>query len=234
MDARHERLRPERIGCSGGDVNRVKVKTVCSIALVLALALPGLLSSQSKITLAGLEASKTLGSRNAPITIEVFSDFQCPQCRIFYLTTTRQLIDNYVSTGKVLLVHRDFPLAMHPYSRDAARWANAAAAVGSGVFQTVETALYNKQDQWGATGRIEPVLAAALSPADMKRVQTIQINETAQLDAAIARDMAHGTTRRVNATPSIYVIHGGQTTPLPPGGVNYVLLKQYLDSLLKR
>ena len=30
---------------------------------------------------------------------------------IFYLTTTRQLIDNYVSTGKVYLVHREFPAA---------------------------------------------------------------------------------------------------------------------------
>jgi protein-disulfide isomerase len=166
--------------------------------------------------------------------MEVFADFECPQCRIFFLTTTRQVIDSYVSTGKVYLIHHDFPLPMHKYSRDAARWANAAAAVGTGTFETVETALYTKQDDWGATGKIESVLAAVLSPADMKKVNAIQAAEGATIDAAIARDMALGTTRHVNATPSIYITHAGTTTPLPPGGVNYPLLKQYFDYLLSK
>ena len=58
-----------------------------------------------------------MGSKNAPITMEVFEDFQCPACRNFYETTLKQVIDNYVNTGKVYLIHRDFPLEMHPYAR---------------------------------------------------------------------------------------------------------------------
>ncbi len=42
-----------------------------------------------------------------------------------------------------------------------------------------------------------------------------------------------GQTRRVSGTPTIFVTHGGTTTPLPPGGVGYPLLKQYLDYLLQ-
>jgi protein-disulfide isomerase len=179
-----------------------------------------------------MTALKSAGSHDAPVTIEVFSDYQCPQCRIFYLDTARQLMDTYIPAGKVYYVHRDFPLSMHSHSREAARWASAAAIAG--VFPTAEQALYSKQDEWGATGKIEDALASALSPADMKKVRTIEATEGAQIDAAIAKDMALGESRGVNGTPSIYVFHKGQMTPLPPGGVNYSLLKQYIDYLLQQ
>lgn len=179
-----------------------------------------------------LTALKSAGSRDAPITIEVFSDYQCPQCKVFYLDTARQLMQSYIPSGKVYYVHRDFPLSMHSHSREAARWASAAAIAG--VFQSTEETLYSKQDQWGSTGRIEDTLAAALSPADMKKVRTIEATQGAQIDAAIAKDMALGESRGVNGTPSIYVFHKGQMTPLPPGGVNYSLLKQYIDYLLQQ
>ena len=236
-------------------MNNFRLQAIQLIALCL-LALPALLiarpqqggqatkaapASASKAAPAsasqGAPASdltglKSMGSRQAPITVEVFSDYQCPQCRIFYQDTARQLMDSYIPQGKVYYVHRDFPLSMHSHSREAARWASAAAIAG--VFPTAEQTLYAKQDEWGSTGKIEEALANALAPADMKKVRTIEATQGAQIDAAIARDMALGDSRGVNGTPSIYVIHSGQTTPLPPGGVNYSLLKQYIDYLLKQ
>jgi protein-disulfide isomerase len=179
-----------------------------------------------------LTALKSAGSHDAPVMIEVFSDYQCPQCRVFYLDTARQLMQSYIPAGKVYYVHRDFPLSMHSHSREAARWASAAAIAG--VFQSTEETLYSKQDQWGSTGKIEDTLAAALSPADMKKVRTIEATQGTQIDAAIAKDMALAESRGVNGTPSIYVFHKGQMTPLPPGGVNYSLLKQYIDYLLQQ
>jgi len=179
-----------------------------------------------------LTALKSAGSHDAPVMIEVFSDYQCPQCRVFYLDTARQLMQSYIPVGKVYYVHRDFPLSMHSHSREAARWATAAAMAG--VFQSTEETLYSKQDQWGSTGKIEDALAATLSPADMKKVRTIEATQGTQIDAAIAKDMALGESRGVNGTPSIYVFHKGQMTPLPPGGVNYSLLKQYIDYLLQQ
>jgi len=143
-------------------------KTIFSMAAFAAmLSLPVLLATVGGQIKApppsDLAARKSLGSATAPITVEVFADFQCPQCKIFYLTTTQQLIDNYVSTGKVYLVHHDFPLSMHSNSRQAAHWANAAALAGK--FQVAEHALYEKQETWGPTGQIEQVLAGALPPA---------------------------------------------------------------------
>jgi protein-disulfide isomerase len=219
-------------------VKRFCVKLI--LVTLSGLLLPALLGAGPRQSSPGskpvptqdLTALKSAGSREAPVTIEVFSDYQCPQCRIFYLDAVRQLMDSYIPAGKVYYIHRDFPLSMHSHSREAARWASAAALAG--VFQTAEQTLYAKQDACGSTGKIEDTLASAISPTDMKKVRTIEATQGAQIDAAIARDMALGDSRGVNGTPSIYVSHKGQMTPLPPGGVNYSLLKQYIDYLLQQ
>jgi len=214
-------------------VNRTWMK-VASLAVAAALLVPSL-AGQARLTPAELTAAKSIGSRQAPITLEIFSDYQCPDCKRLHTTTTRQVIDNYVSTGKVFLVHRDFPLSMHPYSRQAARWLNAAAAAGGAtLFQATENALYAKQEEWGLTGNIEQSLAAALSAADMRRVRAMELSQRAQLDAAVQADLNLGNSRNVSGTPSIFVFHRGQMTPLPAGSVSYTLLKQYLDYLLQR
>ena len=187
-------------------------------------------AAQTRVAAAELTALKSLGSKSAPITIEVFSDFQCPACKRNYEDTLRPVIENYVATGKVYLVHHDFPLPVHPHSREAARWVNAAAQVGK--FEKVEAALYAQQETWAANGKIEAVVAAVLTPAEMKKVR--QLIERGQLDAVIDRDVALGQSRHVASTPTLFVIKGGDTVPLPPGGVTYALLKQYLDYLLRQ
>src|SRR6185437_14628805 len=68
------------------------------------------------------QTEKSLGSPSAPIRLTVYDDYECPACGQFYEQTLRQLIDTYVADGKVYLVHRDFPLPMHEFSRQAARW----------------------------------------------------------------------------------------------------------------
>ena len=50
-----------------------------------------------------------LGDKNAPVAIIEFSDYQCPFCRKFWQDTLPQLKTDYIDTGKVKLVYRDFP-----------------------------------------------------------------------------------------------------------------------------
>jgi protein-disulfide isomerase len=211
----------------------IAVLIVAAVAFVMTTngalsAKPG--PPQVKITTAEIATEKTLGTKNAPIMLEDFSDFQCPMCRMFYLNTTKQVIEDYVSTGKVYLVHHDFPLPMHAHSAEAAKWANAAAAIGK--FQEVETALYTKQDDWGATGKVEETVATVLTPAEMKRVRSLV--DSPEVAAAIQHDKELGDQRNVNSTPSIFITpKGGQMVSLPPAGASYQLLKTYLDYLLK-
>lgn len=188
---------------------------------------------KGKATVAAVDdapPNKSLGSRTAPITVEVFSDYECPACRALYTETLRPLVDNYVATGKVYLVHRDFPLPMHRFSREAARLVNAAAKIGK--FEKVEAAVYSKQDSWDKDGNLDAAIATVLTPAELKRVK--EIAQSGKMDPFIESDVALGNSKQIHQTPSVFVTYAGQTDALPPQGVTYRILKQYLDEKLGR
>jgi protein-disulfide isomerase len=196
---------------------------------------------------------KSYGSSSAPITMEVFSDYECPSCRNLFETTLRQMIPDYVASGKVYLIHRDYPLPMHKYGYQAARWLNASARIGE--FQSVEAALYDNQNAWAADGNIEKYVAGAMSAAEFKRVQSQmhgcefpgaasvkpagfalgnQTGDTCSLDAYIDQDRALGNKIPVQATPTYVITYKGNRLPAGSGAVSWPILKQFFDSLLSQ
>ena len=176
-----------------------------------------------------IDPYKAFGSKNAPITMEVFSDFQCPACKQLYKSTNQQLIDNYVNASKVYLVHRDFPLPMHAYSRVAASYARAAAHIGK--TEAVEKELFQDQEKWEASGDVKGTVASVLTPADMKKVQALVDGKT--LEPLIERDKQLGQMVPVNSTPTSVIHYKGQPYPVV-GVVSYADLHQFLDDLLSR
>src|SRR3989344_5210701 len=71
------------------------------------------------------------GDKNAPVEIIEFSDFQCPFCARFYSDTLPQIQKEYIDTGKVKFVYRDFPLSsIHPQATPAAEAAECAKEQG--------------------------------------------------------------------------------------------------------
>jgi len=69
----------------------------------------------------------SMGNENAPVTIVEFSDFQCPYCSRFRTQTFDQIKQEYIDTGKVRFVYRDFPLSsIHPMAQKAAEAAECA------------------------------------------------------------------------------------------------------------
>jgi protein-disulfide isomerase len=175
---------------------------------------------------------KIIGNPNAPIKMEVFGDFQCPACRGFFEGTVKQVIDDYVIPGKVCIIHRDFPLEMHPYARQAARLANAAAEFGQ--FEAIERALYDHQEEWSAKGNIEEVMASYFPPVQFRKFQAFESQHISEINASIERDRVMGTQRNVNQTPTVYITAHGKMEALPGGGVDYKLLKSYFEYLLRQ
>src|ERR1700682_1630170 len=156
-------------------------------ALLIASAL-GLWARQSPAPVPDVDPHAASGSKNAPIVMEVFSDYQCPACKTLFMTTNRQVMDNYVSTGKVYLIHRDFPLPMHAHSQVAAQYSRAAAQIGK--FEPVEQALFQNQEKWEQTGDVDGTVAAVLSSAEMTKVRAIV--KAGTVNAAIQKDVALG------------------------------------------
>ncbi|MFH0860718.1 MAG: DsbA family protein [Candidatus Altiarchaeota archaeon] len=78
----------------------------------------------------GADDDPVKGSENATVTIVEFSDFECPFCAKFYRETLPLLEKDYIHTGKVKLVYRDFPLTIHDYAPKAAEAAQCANEQG--------------------------------------------------------------------------------------------------------
>ena len=176
-----------------------------------------------------VDPHKAFGSKNAPVIMEEFSDYQCPACKTLYTSTNRLLMDNYVSTGKVYLIHRDYPLAMHAYSRVAARYARAAAEIGK--VEPVEQTLFQNQEKWEQSGDVDGTVAAVLSASEMNKVRALVKGST--LDPLIDKDFAQGQIYRVNQTPTTVFHCKGQTYPYA-GVMTYDTMKQFLEQLLSQ
>jgi len=178
---------------------------------------------------ADVDPRRAYGSKNAPISLEVFSDFQCPACKQLYKTTNQLLLDNYVNTNKVYLIHRDFPLPMHAYSKIAARYVRAASQLGKS--EQAEKALFDNQEKWEQSGDVDGILAAALSAADMTKIRAVA--KGTSLDAVIEKDVTLGKGYNVNQTPTTIIHYKGQTYPVV-GVVSYDVLHGFLDQLLSQ
>jgi len=186
--------------------------------------------STATITVNGvtdIDPTKAFGSKTAPVIVEIYSDFQCPACKQLFLNTTQKVMDNYVSTGKVYLVHRDFPLPMHAYSRVAASYSRAAAHIGK--CEAVEKALFQNQEKWETNGDVKGIVASVLSPAEMKKVQAIVDAKT--LEPMIEKDKQAGMTLPVTQTPTSVFHAKGQNYPFA-GTLSYDVLKDFLDQLI--
>lgn len=203
---------------------------VAPATVLAASRVPASPSPQTVVaSLTDIDPHKAMGSRNAPIAMEVFSDFQCPACKMLFLNVNQKLIDNYVNNGKVYLVHRDFPLAMHAHSRVAARYARAAAQLGKA--EPVEQVLFQNQETWEQTGDVDGTVAKVVSPGEMTKIRALVKGAT--LDPLIDKDFALGQGYRVNQTPTTIIHYKGQTYPVV-GQISYDVLKAFLDQLLSQ
>ena len=96
------------------------------------------------------------GKPGAPLTMEIFSDFECPACKVFHDTEVPQLMREYVDTGKVYLIYRYFPLPGHLHGRESAEWVCAAAQIGK--YRQAADMLFATQLAWSGSGKVEQSL----------------------------------------------------------------------------
>jgi protein-disulfide isomerase len=191
-------------------------------AVALAALLPAMAASPD------IDPGKAIGNPSAPVTMQVFSDYECPACKAFHDQTLPEIVRDYVTTGKVYVVYRDFPLPMHQYSRQAANYACAAAHLQ--LFQPVAEALFHNQAYWSASGRVWEYVASVLTERQQKEVQALA--KRPEVSAEIQRDLDAGHGEAVNSTPTLIVSRGAKKYPVS-GSLNYMLLRQLLNDIAK-
>lgn len=182
---------------------------------------------------ADVDPAKSFGSKDPVLVIEIFTDFQCPTCKQLFEKTLTRLMDTYINGAtpcKIYVVHRDFLIPYHAYSRIAANYSRAAAHIGK--CQEVEAVLFQNQQKWEATGDVKATVGSVLTPAEMKKVQALVDAKT--FEPLVDHDHQLGLQLPVRVTPTM-VVHtrDGKTYPVS-GMVDYDVLKTFLDQLLTR
>jgi len=194
--------------------------------LILALLLLEACGSSNRVARTNDEPGCNRGNPNAPIRLEVFSDYECPSCRAFYLQTLKLVFTNYADTGKVCVIFREFPTYEH--SREAARFARAALRLGPAQWGRVAEAFYQSQPDWSPTGNVEAVVAAALGPEDFAAVRRHLLDPS--LDTLVDDDAIMGVQRGVKGTPTSFITAGGKTEKVD-GALTYASMQRHLDAL---
>ncbi len=100
-----------------------------------------------KVSIAFPPAQHVMGDDKAQIVLVEYSDYQCPFCQQFHNTAFPQLKANYIDTGKVKFVSRDFPLDFHENARRAATAARCAGEQGPSKFWDLRHVMIVNADQ---------------------------------------------------------------------------------------
>ena len=204
-------------------------KRCVTLALSLCLCVLTLPASQQPSS-ATRSVYFAAGQAAAPIRIEVFSDYQCPACRVFYTDTLKRILSEAEQESRVSVVYHDFPLQMHRFAREATRYALAARRLGKSQWSAVTDALYINQDQWSVDGQIDRIAAKALSSVDFDRIR--ELVQDPAIEQEIAQELELGRRLQVNATPTFFILAGGRAQRVV-GGVPYQVLESHLSSLSK-
>ncbi len=146
-----------------------------------------------------IDDDAVLGDVNAPVTMIIFGDFQCPFCKQQFDTVESRLREEYVKTGKLRMVHRDFPLEnIHPFATPAAIAAQCAGAQGK--YWEYHDALFEKQSE--------------LPKLDFSQLAgSLQLDTTAfgaclknpATAAEVKKDLEDGINLGISGTPASFV-----------------------------
>jgi len=140
----------------------------------------------------------SLGDAKAPLVVVEYTDFQCPFCQQFHNTAFAQIKANYIDTGKVRFISRDFPLDFHENARRAATAGRCAAEQGK--YWEMRHVMIVNADQ------LKPEnLASYAANVKLDVPKFKSCLESDKFKAQIDQDIAEGGVAGVQGTPSFVI-----------------------------
>ncbi len=162
------------------------------------------------------------GDKNAPITMVEFSDYECPFCEKFYSETYSQIEKNYIKTGKVKFIYRDFPLGFHQNAQKAAEAAECAGEQGK--YYEMHNKLFEKGVSGGSAGFKQYAKELGL---DQNKFN--QCLDSGEMASEVKKDLADGSKLGVSGTPAFF-INGQEVVGAQP----YAVFEQIIEQELKQ
>ena len=151
-----------------------------------------------KVSMTFTPGSYTMGEAKAPLVIVEYTDYQCPFCQQFHNTTFAQIKANYIDTGKVRFVSRDFPLDFHENARRAAVAGRCAAEQGK-FWEMRHVMIVN------AEALKAEQLASYAANVKMDVAKFKSCLDSDKFKGDIDKNIAEGMAAGVNGTPSFVI-----------------------------
>jgi protein-disulfide isomerase len=172
------------------------------------------------------------GVKDARLTLVEFSDYQCPFCARHVRETLPQIERDYVATGKLKYVFRNFPIeSIHPQAFKAHEAANCAGEQGK--FWAMHDRLFANQQALGPND-----LPAHARSVDLDLAKFQQCLDGGKQASRIRGDLAEGQKAGIQGTPTFFLAitepdHSKVTAVrVIKGAQPYAAFKEAIDSLL--
>jgi protein-disulfide isomerase len=179
-----------------------------------------------------IEGAPSLGDKDAKVTLLEFSDYQCPFCARHVKQTMPEILKEYVNTGKVRYVLRDFPIeSLHPKAFKAHEAAHCAGEQGK--YWEMHERIFENQRTLDTKDFVGHAQALGLDVAKFE--QCVGGGKYAE---KIRQNMAAGQQAGVSGTPTFFVgIADAKDSKITArrlirGAQPYQGFKQAIDSVL--
>ena len=176
-------------------------------------------------------ASPILGDLNAPLTMVEFGDYQCTFCKKFFSETEESILTNYVETGKVKILFKDFIVVP---GNDSVNAANAAhCANDQEMFWQYHSTLYNNWDGEGTGWASSEQLHQFASTLGLDMDKFSECMSKSKWKELVDSSKADGRTLGVSATPTFFIIDQNNKVLKIIGAQHYDVFQEVFDSLLE-
>ena len=193
--------------------------------------IPNTTSQEIGLSVFTENGSPYLGDPNAPITLVEFGDYQCFFCNKYFHDTEQKLLENYVDTGKVKIIFKDFTI-IGPDSITAAHAAHCAD--DQDLFWEYHDTLYNnwngENNGWASS---ENLLRMAQDVGlDIDEFTGCMLNEIHT--QIISASNADARTLGLTGTPGFFVISPNNQVTKIPGAQPFDVFQKIFDSELEK
>jgi protein-disulfide isomerase len=182
----------------------------------------------SKVNISG---EPYIGKVDAPVTIAYWSDYQCPFCQRHEQQVVSQIVKNYVDTGKVKIVFKDYSF-LGADSQFLAKYGRAVWEAAPDKFYAWHKAMFDNQGKentgWATKAKIDEISTPVLGVALMAKVDSLVVSKGAEYQKLMDADKAEGTAMGVSGTPGTII---GKV--LIPGAYPYATFQTAIETALK-
>lgn len=180
---------------------------------------------------ATVDDDPSVGSDDATITLIEFTDYQCPFCSRHFTQTYGQIKRDYVDTGKVKYVLRDFPLSFHPFAQKAAEASECADEQGK--FWEMHDMLFAKQGEWSQSADAVPTFKQFAATLGLNKQKFDSCLDSGDMKAEVLKDLADGSAAGIDGTPGFWILGPGGKTKQISGAYPYETFKAEFDGMLQ-